>query len=179
MDVKEYQSLRAKAKPVVAKLRSDKNYHPTKDELAVVAAAAKAKTDVWAVKPPLCYIASMDVRKYLPPEVSYSSEYKRKLRFRVRLLVKKIILGDVEFAQKQGVTTLEFGVATKAARKGASAGRKAELEAKRAVRRKERDKKKAIRTKENEARQERVAKRKVKAADKIRERAKKLGLKVQ
>ena len=177
MDVKQYENLRTKAKPIVAKLRKGESVTP--DEIKLVEESAKAKLDLWTVKPPLCYIAGMDVRKYITPEIGFDATYKRKLRFRVRMLVKKLLAMDVDSAIAKGVKTLTFGAGLEAKRAEKKNARKAELEAKRAERKKVSDKKKVARDKELVARKERVAQRKEKTKAKLAERAKKLGMKVQ
>lgn len=176
MDVKTYEALRNKAKPVVAKMRKGESV--SGDEKKLVAEAAQARNDLWAVKPPVCYVAGTDVRKYLSPEIGFDSDYKARLRGAVRLFLRKRIQADQEVAKGKGEKTLVYGAGAAQERLQRKATREAEVKAAREAREKLREKKKAEKEKLRAERAKKSAERKESAKKKLLERAKDLGLKV-
>jgi len=176
MDVKSYETLRSKAKPFVAKMRKGETVTP--EEQKVVAEAAKARNELWQLKPPLCYIAGTDVRRYVTPDITFDLAYKQKLRGYVRFVMKKLIQSDMAFAVSKGVKTLEFGAGRKQSQTEAASKKKAEYTALKEARKKERAKKKAVRDKEIAARKSRVDERKKKSNQRLLETLKKRGVNV-
>jgi len=176
MNLEEYKKLKAQARPIVKRLRTGDKV--SAEEKAIVTKASDAKKELWTVKPPICYIGGLDVRRWLPHDFTYDEEYRSSTRKLVRKLVKRRVLMDVEYAKAHNTKALDFGKAYAELKTAKVAEKEAAEKADKAKREAERKAARDVKAKEKAIKSAAFAERKAEAKKKLIEKAKAAGIKV-